>query len=77
MESLRDDDRSGRSGDFITPEITEKVKEALVENVWLTKKELSKMFKLSIVDTFNILRHELNMTKVSVSWVLRMLTPYQ
>jgi hypothetical protein len=47
------------------------VKEALLENVRLNKKELSQAFKLSIRSIFNILRHELNMTKVSARCWLR------
>jgi hypothetical protein len=35
------------------------------------------MFKLSIGDTFNILRHELNTTKLSARQAPRMLTPHQ
>jgi hypothetical protein len=44
------------------------VKEALIENARLAKKELSLMFKLRTGNILNILRYELIMTKVNERW---------
>jgi hypothetical protein len=50
-----------------------KAKEALVENARPNKKELSQMFKFLFGSILNILRHELNMTKVVKKKLLLMI----
>ncbi|CAH2086942.1 unnamed protein product [Euphydryas editha] len=74
-ESLEDDPRPGRNIEVTTPELIQKVEKLVLDDARLKKKQLAEMVGVSDTTIFKILHDHLAMTKVSVRWVPRMLTP--
>ena len=76
-DSLEDDPRPGRPIEVTTPELIQKIEKLISEDARLKKKQLVEMVGVSDTTIFKILHDHLAMTKVSVRWVPRMLTPPQ
>ena len=75
--SIHDSPRKGRPNFVVTEDSVCQVKTLVLEDRRVTVKQLAAITKMSVGSIETILHDHLQMSKVSVRWVLRLLTPNQ
>lgn len=75
--SLEDDPRSGRPKSSSTPEIVQKIHEAVLQDRRLKVSDIANRMDISTERVHFILRNELDMKKLTARWVPRFLTVEQ
>ena len=73
MESLRDDERCGRSKEVRTPELIPQIKNFMDKDRRVSKETTSALFDVSVGTVHTIIRKELKMRKICAKFVPRVL----
>ena len=76
-ESLREDERCGRSKDVRTPELIGQIKNSMDKNRRVSIEKISAQFDVSVGTVHTIIRQEQKMRKICAKFVQRVLTEDQ
>ena len=76
-ESVRDDERCGRSKEVITPELIGQIKNFMDKDRRMSIEKISAQFDVSVGTVHTIIREELKMRKICAKFVPRVLREYQ
>ena len=76
-ESVSDDERCGRSKEVRTPELIGQIKNFSDKDRRVSIETISAQFDVSVGTVHTVIREELNMRKISVKFVPRVLREYQ
>ena len=76
-ESVRDDERCGRSKEFRTPELIGQIKNFMAKDRCVSIETISAQFDVSVGSVHTIIREELKMRKICAKFVPRVLREVQ